>query len=48
MTDKIDLKRLLYEGVIFHEDEGLYHSRSRSGEMMSSHRLIKFRECPYR
>lgn len=48
MTDKIDLKRLLYEGVIFHEDESLYHSRSRSGEMMSSHRLIKFRECPYR
>ncbi len=48
MTDKIDLKRLLDEGVIFHEDESLYHSRSRSGEMMSSHRLIKFRECPYR
>ena len=48
MTDKIDLNRLLDEGVIFHEDESLYHSRSRSGEMMSSHRLIKFRECPYR
>ena len=48
MTDKIDIRWLIAKGVLFHEDESLYHSRSRSGEMMSSHRLIKFRECPYR
>ena len=48
MNDRIDINRLFDEGVIFHDDESLYHSRSRSGEMMSSHMLIKFRECPYR
>lgn len=48
MTDKIDIRWLIAKGVLLHEDESLYHSRSRSGEMMSSHRLIKFRECPYR
>ena len=48
MTDKIDIRWLIAKGVLFHEDESLYHSRSRSGDMMSSHRLIKFRECPYR
>lgn len=48
MSDSIDVFDLMRRGILLKEDDDTYHSRSKRGEMMSSHKLIEFRESPYK
>lgn len=48
MSDRIDLAELMDKGLLLCEDDETYHSRSRRGEVISSHKLIEFRESPYK